>query len=108
MNIFSKTHFLVSLKLFETKVSVSVKIVTLCAHWTNGFDCINLVLFLEQTLNSYLEISQGEGHNRCLKEYTCRLQLSVISEYNKRICKVVLNPAFCKDLVLHRCDIVDM
>jgi len=56
----------------------SVKIVTLCTHWTNGFDCINLVLFLEQALTLRLEISQGKGHNRCLKGYS--LLLSLISE----------------------------
>ena len=41
-----------------------VKTVTLCAHFTNCFDFSQLILFLEQVLILYLEISQGEGHNR--------------------------------------------
>ena len=64
----------------------------------NGFDFIHSVVFLEQALTLHLEISQGEGHNRWLNGH--RLLLSVISEYNKFVCNVVLNSVF----VLHKCD----
>ena len=59
------------------------------------------ILFLEQVLILYFNF-----HSRWLN--LLRLRLTVISEYNNSICKVVLSPVFCKALVLHRCDNVNM